>query len=149
MALTDPTINGNRFGYASIAATLAGRPYRGIKSINYKDNLEPGEVRGTSPQLIGATRGQYKAEADVEFYEDEWCDFRDALGDGFMEVPWQLLVNYQEEGADVQTDELYVRISGVDASRSEGTEPLTRKLKLFVLLPIKHNGLAPFKDAVM
>jgi len=144
-----PIVNGNRYSYVSLTAYANGTPYRGIKSLSYKDNLDPAGVYGASVQMSGATRGQYKAEADVEMYLEEWHDFRDALGDGFMEVQWPLDAQYEEAGRGVHSVQLpAVRISGVDDSHSEGTDGLTVKLKLFVLLPILRDGLAPFRGAV-
>lgn len=150
MAVSFPQVNSNKFSYASITLWIDGRPYRGVKAINYKDSLKPAIVRGTGKQAIGWTAGQYESEGDVELFREEWADVRSALGPGYMERVFSIQVQYQELGASLQTDTLpAVRISENTRSNSEGTDALTVKLGLTLLLPILENGVAPINNAIV
>ena len=140
-----PQVNGNRYSFASIDFQLLGKRYFGVKSINYSDGLDPGEVRGTAPQLLGRTKGKYSAEGSMELYEAEFSDFVAALlsagpslgfidSVGFMEIPFEVSVSYAEENSPTITDTLVAcRIKKVDKSRAEGTDPLTVKLDLHIM----------------
>ena len=140
-----PQVNGNRYSFASIDFQLLGKRYFGVKAINYSDGLDPGEVRGTAPQLIGRTKGKYSAEGSIEIYEAEFADFAAALlaagpnlgftnSVGIMEIPFEVSVSYAEENSPTITDTLVAcRVKKIDKSRSEGTDPTTVKLDLHIM----------------
>lgn len=148
-----PLINGNRYSFASIELRLLGQRYYGVKSINYSDSLEPGEVRGTDPQLIGRTRGKYSADASIEMYLREFDDFSSKLASlaasvglpsatGYMEVPFDVIVSYAEDGAPVITHEIIgARIKKSDHSNTEGSDAISVKNDLHVMVIVK-NGVS-------
>lgn len=138
-----PLINGHRYSYASIEADINGKKFYGHKEISYNQELEPGEVRGAHSQLLGRTKGDLKAEASLTTYLEEWQELLEALGDGYMETPFDIIVSYAEEGRPTVTDKLRgCRIKRVEESHSQGTDALTVKLDLHVLW-IEFDGRKP------
>ncbi len=145
-----PIVNGNTFDYSSVEVWVDGRPYRGVKSINYKDSLKGTKVRGTHAQPLGRTRGEYDADGDIEFYRETWNDIRNALGPGYMERVFDVTVQYQEVPSPIQVDRLRgVRISENNRSNAQGADALTVKLTLDILLPIEDSGIAPINNPAL
>jgi hypothetical protein len=140
-----PLINGNRYDYSSVDIRIAGKSFRGVKSISYKDSLEPGEVFGTHAQALGVTRGQYKAEGSVEVYKEELDDILTALSalppGGYLESRFNVEVHYAEApAAPTVTDKLIgCRVKAVDENHQSGTDPLSVKLDLYVQHVERHG----------
>lgn len=140
-----PLINGTRFEYASIEIKAAGKRYVGVKSIDYSQDLEPGQVYGTHAQKIGRTRGELKPDGSMEMYKEEATNLIVGLGPGYMEVVFDIVVNYSE-GLNIVTDTIKgCRIKKVSDSHSQGTDAITTKLDLDVM-SILFNGIKPMKD---
>ena len=141
-----PDINGVRFDYSCVTVSLNAKSFRGIKSVNYNDSLEPGDVFGTGAQRIGRTRGQYKADGSIEFYEEEWRDFLASIpkGVGTMEVVFPVSVAYaRRQGDPTHEDKLIgCRIKKIDDARQEGTEALTVKVDLDIMR-VERSGRDP------
>lgn len=143
-AVQYPLINGVRHDWSSIEFSVqlpSGAPIVivGLKSINYKFEKKGTHVYGTGPKPIGITRGVFTPDGDVEMYLDEFSTLVDQLGAGFADVPVTAKISYSE-GARTYTDTLIgARIAGVEASQSQGADPLTRKLPL-TMLDILYNG---------
>lgn len=150
MALNYPDVNGNRYDHSSVEITLLGQRFDGVKSVSYKQMLEPGEVRGNRAQLIGRTRGKYSAEGNIELYRLEYdavCALIRAQGKGLLETSFDIVVNYTENGTDVSTDKLIgCRFKSDDTSSQEGGDAITVKLDLHVMKLIK-NGTSPINPA--
>lgn len=145
MATEYPMVNGHRYDFSSVEARIKGKLYKGFKSVNYSQNLEPGEARGNHAQRLGTTRGELKAEADAEMYREEFDELIRDLGDGFMEARFPIVVSYADDGQKVSTDTLHtVRITGVENSNGQGTDALAVKL---TLSPdwVDYNGKKPLK----
>src|SRR5258707_785556 len=77
-----PLINGHRYSWNSVELGLgpAGIIMRGVSSIDYGDQLTPGNLRGTGPNVVGRTRGEYDADAEIEMYRLEWENLKGQLG---------------------------------------------------------------------
>jgi len=137
--LSYPLINGHRFSFASIEAVFNGIPFVGFKSINYSQELEPGDVFGSRPQKIGRTRGKANASCDFEMYRLEWENLKTTLGIGgvgYGETPFNITVTYAEQsfGGPVITDLIEgVRVTKVEFSNQEGTDPSTVKITCNVM----------------
>jgi hypothetical protein len=141
-----PLINGKRYDHSSVTIKVKGKDYIGIKSINYSDSLEPGKLRGTSAQKLGRTRGEYDGEASFEMYTEEASELLSDIGDGFMEVEFDIVVGYADEGQPTITDNIVgCRIKKQEASSSEGSDPNVRKFDLDIMY-VKWNGLNPIKN---
>lgn len=147
-----PLINGNRFDFSSVELRL-GNPSTlfvgGVKEVTYSDSLEPGELRGNHAQLIGRTRGQYSAEASLTMFKQEFQQLVALLGAGYMEVSFDTVVSFSEQGSAVITDVLSgCRIKKAEDSGSEGGDPLTVKVDLHVMALIR-NGVPPLNPLRM
>lgn len=147
MPLSYPMVNGNRFDFSSVQLTVpdVNRVFEGVKSVGYSDELNPGKLRGNRAQVVGRTRGQYEASANVEMYKSEADAFLAALGPGYMERSFTVTVAFSEPA----TPDLVVvdviqgcRIKKVEDSASEGEEAIAVKFDLDVLM-ILRNGKAP------
>jgi hypothetical protein len=152
MPVPFPLVNGSRLSFASIEALIASNLFYGIKEISYSEMLEPGEVYGTSPQLMGRTRGQYKSEASFTLFKEEWLDMQLALstagsvlGLGWMEFPFDVVVSYAEIlGGPIQTDKIRgCRVKKAEDSHSQGTDALVVKVELSTMYVLR-NGLPAF-----
>ena len=146
MSIAYPLINGNRFDYSSIEINLDGLIYRGVKSIDYSDQLIPGKVKGTSAMAVGRTRGDYEAEASIEVFKEEWALLAAGLASkppyGLGEVTFGVVVAYADFGAVTVVDTLGAcRIKKPSESHAQGSEGLTVKIDLDPLY-ILHNGIA-------
>jgi hypothetical protein len=146
MAIDYPFINGVRHEWSSVEIKLKGQIYVGIKSISYSDKLEPTKLRGTHPQAIGRTRGEYDCEASIEMYLAEANELRKALGAGYKEIAFDIVVAYSEDGLESITDEIIgCRIKSEDGGGSQGPDALVKKFDLDVML-VRWNGLDSLKS---
>lgn len=141
-----PFINGHRFSWSSVRIDIDGIPYTGVKSINYKQTLTPGVVRGTRSQPTGRTLGQYEPEGSIEMYKEDYQQLISALSAGgtrgYMEVAFQILVQYSSPGLTVVTDTLAgVRLASDEDSPSESPDALTVSSDLSIMYLLR-NGLS-------
>ncbi len=140
-----PDVNGKRYSFSSVEAKFNDQRYIGFKAVAYKSSLKPGIVRGTDPNKLGRTRGQGDHTGSFEMFKEEWETLKASLGDGFMEVPFNIVVAYAEDGSPVATDALYgCRITDVDDTHSEGPDALTVKCELDIM-DVDYNGVRAFK----
>lgn len=135
-----PLVNGVRYSFASIEFDVAGKVILGMKEIAYTETQEPGEIRGTSSQLLGRTAGDYGVESSCTMYREEWDDLLDTLGEGYLRTVFDINVTYADEGAPTKTDKLVgCRIKSVEQSNSQGTEGLEVQLELHVMYLLRDN----------
>lgn len=139
-----PLVNGLRHDWSSISIQVGTLKIPGVKSLSYKHSLEPGEVRGTHPQVLGHTLGTYSAEGSIEMYLSEANELKRVLGDGFMAATFDVVAKYSpKKGDPVITDKLIgCRIKASDKSFSQGNEPLAVKFDLFAMLLVE-DGVKP------
>jgi hypothetical protein len=140
-----PDINDRTYSFSSIELDVNGDLYTAFKSINYSDNMEPGELRGAAQHLLGRTAGDYKADGSFEMSRAEFKLLKAKLGAGFMLVSFPVSVTYAEnETSNIIHDELIgCRIKKVDYSNSQGPDPSMVKVDLHVTY-IVHDGVIPF-----
>jgi hypothetical protein len=141
-----PTINGNRYSWASVEIDIGGVIVTDIVSIDYSSKVDRKEVYptgGIAP--VGRTRGRGSHSASFEIRKEAHRNLIKRLGNGFMEVPFGVTVNYQDEGNPICTDQLIACKMGETAnSHKDGNEELIVKVPLS-LLDIKYDSLSPFK----
>lgn len=145
--MSDVLINGKRHSFASIKVRIRGRERKLIKEINYSDNLDHGEMRGTGPELLGITRGEYKAEGDVVMFKKQHAALVAEFGDGFMEEPFDVVCTYETNPGDGITTDVVrgCTISSNEAKNAQGTDATTVSCKLSVN-HILWNGKKPLKN---
>ena len=145
MPIEYPLINGVRYDFSSIVFHINGDIVLGVKEISYKNSRDRGELRGTSPQKLGRTRGQYKSEASATVYRREFDELIIKLGDGYMEIVFPITVSYADDGQPLVTDTIVgCTIGEDDHSNSSGTDPTEVKLT-FDPMYILINGKAPIR----
>lgn len=141
-----PKINGHHHSFASIEFTVRGVRITGVTAINYSDALDRGEVRGTSAQRLGFTRGDYTPEADFELIREEAERMEEALGDGLYDEVFDVTVVYADENAPTITDKLIgCRLAGIESGNTQSTDASTKAYELD-LDHIVWNGRKPFKQ---
>lgn len=151
-AIPYPLINGVRHSYSSVETRVNGIIILGCTEVNYTPTLDPAVVRAAGALPIGLTLGNMEYEGDITLLLQEFNNLIVQLGDGFMTVPFDIIVNYDPglggvttgQGLEVITDTLQgCRITKVEASQSSGsTDAIVRKCTLkptAVLL----NGFRP------
>lgn len=141
-----PLVNGHRMSFSSIEVSIDGKAYWGFTAVNYTDTLEGGLVRGVHPQPLGRTRGEYSCEASLTSLLEESRDFVKALGDGFMEKVFDVVVVYSEDGNGTHQDEIQgCRVQSIAHAHASGTDGLTVDITLMPLRIIR-DGLAPMQN---
>jgi hypothetical protein len=147
-----PDINGVRWDYSCVEIRIGAKPFRGVKSVNYADGMEPGDVYGTGAQRIGRTRGQYKPEGSIELYEQEWRDLLASLpaAIGYLEAVFPIIVTYQQTMVSPLNVDLLVgcKIKKVSSDRQEGTDAVTVKLDLDIMR-IERDGKQPLTQILL
>lgn len=149
-----PQVNGHRFSHSSLEIKWGGIPVLGCKSLNYSDELTPGELRGTAPQIIGRTRGIQKATADIEIYMLEWELLRARMGiagTGYGETAQDIEVIMAEFGVQPVIHRIYSpRVMKVSmGSSSDSGDGLTVKLDLHplrILMGPSNNSIAATRN---
>lgn len=111
-----PLVNGVRYSFSSIGFLVGGQEIVGVTEISYDQELKPGDVYGTSPQLIGATKGQLKVTASLVMLQLEYeafiaalCQLNGTPGSGYMEVRADYVVQFQD-GYGVNQGPLFTHI---------------------------------------
>lgn len=141
-----PLINGTRYDFSSIEIVAGNRTITGAKAISYKNGLKPGVVRGTSAQKNGRTRGQYEPEASLTLYKQEADELIEALGTGYMEKPFDIVIHYADDGQPTKTTRIIgARIADESDDHEEGSDALATKFDLDVIAVIK-NGVSPLRN---
>lgn len=151
--LVGPLINGHKFDYSSIELNVEGQMFTAVQEISYSHTLEPGVLRGTKPQKIGRTRGEYNAEGSLTMYLADYKSLITLLAlknptVGYMEQSFTITVMYQELAVSAQliTDVLIgCRFTSVEHSHSQGNEALQTSVNLDIMSIIE-NGLPPVFD---
>ncbi len=142
-----PMMDGHELSFASIEANFGGGVFAGFSAIDYDDALEPGEVRGASPQVLATTRGDAKFTASATMRKSEFENYRARLaaGQGYMEVRHPITVAYFEIGANAPiVDVLHgCRIKQAKDSHKQGTEGLMVAITYHVMRINRAGGDSP------
>jgi hypothetical protein len=143
---TNPDINSIRYDYSSVEININGQKFTAVKAISYKHGLKPGAVRGTSAMKNGRTRGQYEPEASVTMYKADYDELINALGDGYMEIAFGIVVSFADVGQPTSTTQIIgARIADEDTSMEEGSDAIVVKVDLDVMGVIP-NGKRPVRN---
>ena len=146
MSVPYPLVNGTRFDFSSIETDVNGVVNKGYKEISYSHKLEPGQVKGNSPQVLGRTTGEYSAEGSLTMFLSEWDELKRSLSPGYMTTVFTISVAYNDDGEPLQVDNLLgCRIKNVEKQHSQGGDPLAMKIDLDILY-IRENGDDPLPN---
>jgi len=120
-----------------------------VKSVDWKDEMKPGEAYGTSAQRLGVTRGQYKASGNIELWMAEALNFEALLVQqypniGLFEIRFPIDITYVMEGGigPFTANLVACRITDRSNSSAAGSEPHAKKYVLDITYAIE-NGVAP------
>jgi hypothetical protein len=152
------TVNGKRFYFGSTEVNFGvpgfAIPTLGLQSLDYSEELVPGELRGTSPVILGDTTGKYSTEwkmklpkAETGFLVQQIANVAAANPDpitglvmGYGQWKWTFTVNYLDIGQALQTDVAFnCRIKKIADSGKVGGDPLYCDIDLWVQA-MSHNG---------
>lgn len=140
-----PTINGNRYSWASVEIDVGGTIITDIVSIDYETKVDRKEVYptgGIAP--VGRTRGRGSHSGGFTIRKEAWRNLKKRLGPGFMEKTFQVTANYQDEGNPITTDILKAcKIASYKNSHKDGTDELTVDVTLSILGTVD-DGDDPF-----
>lgn len=140
------TVNGNSYSFVQIETTFGTLPLAGIKDISYSDDLKRANQYGTASAQLGLTRGTISQEGSIEFYLRTFnTGVIQQFGIGFRQVQTQIVVTYGPDDTglvivDTLPAALIGKIDAANAQSDDGT-PLTRKVALFLPVPILWNGV--------
>jgi hypothetical protein len=141
---TGVRINGRAYDYSSIEFSIMGGTHLNVKSIKYKQSLEPGKFRGTGSKIRGRTRGIYEASGGFEMYKEDYVllkrkltglSIADGGGAGYMVASFVCTVQYRELGANIPSKDVLrgCRITSEDHSHSEGNEAIFVSVDLDIM----------------
>lgn len=130
--ITVPSINGNYPDWGKVEIHLNGLHDIEVKALNYNFELKPGEVHGTSAQLLGTTRGKGTRSGSITLFTPAANRLRAALGDAYMTKFWSMTAHWKEASGTVTSLEQTVRITKESWDGTEGEAPLEIKMDLLV-----------------
>ena len=138
-----PKINGQIYSFASTEVKVGTRIFTGFTDISYTQTLEPGVFRGTRPEKLARTIGEHNVEGSFTLVKVEYQELIAALGDGYMQTPFDITVTYAETNSPIVTDVLTAcRITSEEDSHSQGTDALVVACDLDII-KMTRNGLLP------
>jgi hypothetical protein len=142
-----PTINGNRYSWASVEIDVGGVIINDITKVTYKAKKSRKTVYATGGiKPLGRTRGRLEFEASIEIRKESFNNLIARLGEGFMESTFQVVVNYQDAGNPCTTDTLVAcQIDECGDDHSDGTDDLVVPITLHIM-DILWNGVAATKS---
>jgi hypothetical protein len=142
-----PLINGTKHSWSQVEVATSKGTFIGVTELTYSDELAPGEVRATSPQIIARTTGEYSTDGSLTMLLEDGHELIAELTtatSGFKETIFQVTVMYSATGTStVITDRLIgCRITGTEGGGSQGPDPLTITFGLHIMR-IEWNGNDP------
>jgi hypothetical protein len=109
--------------------------------VEYDDEQEPGELRGTSSEILGRTRGEYKPTGKLKLSKKEHARLLTALGNGFYRKSVDVIVTYDEPQLGLIVDSILgCRPKKNSGSNSKGNDPSEAEMELSPL-KILWNGI--------
>lgn len=156
-----PLIQGVRTDHSSIDLRLNGKSgvgqslwKTGLKSLTWDASLEPGEVRGAWAQVVGLTRGTFKANGSMELWKAEAVNFEQDLytqyqPQGLLEITFPILLTYKQESVIAPaTAAMIARMTKKSDSTTQGSEAHSTKYDLYIIM-VSENGIPLTTGAVM
>jgi hypothetical protein len=148
-----PFIQGQAVSYAEIEIALAisgGVRFRtkDFAAIDWDDALEPGKVRGTGPEIISRTTGEYDANGSMTMYYAKSVEFQRALKArkpqvGIGLVVFDIVINWSPldgEGEVFTAKLIGCRLAGRQVQSATGPDP-TQKVMPLSVTRIEENGI--------
>jgi len=151
LPLQFPLINGFRYAWASVEIKLAGQVFYAVEA-NYSRKRQRQMVYVNHPDPVGKTIGKNEYVADITFLLSEFNSFEAALvllsaasgtaaiGSGYGNVFFDVLVTYNENGSDTILDTIRgCTLDGVERTMQEGPDAIKIKCEMSPLKIIFNN----------
>lgn len=146
--MANPTINGATYDFTSIEFRAKGVWYPELTEIKYGIERKQKLVHASLPQPIAKAGRQLEPTASCKMLRTGVNRILEAFGDGYMEVEFEIVVNYSNEGEALKTDTIQkVNIRKIDLEASQGEDALEVPLE-FTPMGILLNGKKPLKNMV-
>jgi len=140
---TYPLINGRKYDHSSVEIQIGSTLFTGIESLEWTQTLEPGQVRGSRAEKLARTTGEHDAEGSFSLPLEDFAELIAELGDGYMQVPFNLVANYSDEGSNVTNVQLIgCRITEHTGGSETGGDPAMEEVSIDVMRA-EINGLRP------
>jgi len=147
-----PLINGHAYDFQAIEIDIDGVGITvGVKELSFNDSLEAGVVRGTRPEKLARTVGQYDAEGSIVLFQQDYFELIQALSGGsdsvgVMTKSFNITVTYSNPNMPVHVARLIgCRIKTRDRSYSSGLDALEVSLDLDIMR-VEEDGINPLDN---
>ena len=140
-----PLYNGKALDFASIELAANDRIWTAFSNISYSQPLEEGTLYGTRSEPLARTRGRLKmGEGEVKWSSiSEAQEFIDSLGNGYLEIEFQIIHMMSYVGSPVLTRVLEsCRLLDAKGDFAGGVDPLGLDMP-FSFLNMTLNGKTP------
>lgn len=128
-----PTINGALHSHASCTVNANGTDYFGVSALNFGSERETSGAYGTGPNQVGTVFGPVKHQGDFEMYTEAAQNFRDAMGDGYSEVPLVITATWRERAITrLHTVVIHGFIKKDETKSQQGSDPAKDMFELHV-----------------
>lgn len=128
-----PTINGRQYTHVSLTVNINGRDYFGVSDVSYGTEREMAGVFGTGPNQVGVAAGPVKHTGSLEMYKLFAVRLRNALGNGYMEVPMIITASWRETSiSELHTDVVDGFIKKDDTKSTQGADPTKETFEMHV-----------------
>lgn len=150
-------INGVPWDFSVVELTISTpspQVISRISNINYTEGLTPGELRGTSPKLLGMSTGVYSGSGSLSIYREE---FNTMLGHlklcaiprlnaGWMQKIFSFKIMYGDRDRPPAIDDIRgCRFTNRASNNSQGGDPLMVDLD-FIFIDMLTNGQKAVTD---
>jgi len=138
---TYPDVQGRAHEHSSAEIQLNGRIFTAISAVDWDESLTPVKGRGTRPEPLYRTLGEYDCEASITMPLKEYAEFIAFLGDGYGGVSFNVVITYSDEGVDPTTVKFIgARVENPSGGSETGGDPVMIEIGLNVMR-IEMNGL--------
>lgn len=136
------TINDVEYSWADLRLKVNGKEIIAFKGIKYGDKVTREKVYGARRNAIARTRGKVEVDdCSVTMYESAVRALLAELGDGWADIPVEIVVQYGNPGVATHTDVLESCLfEGLDGGGEEGNSAFEREVP-FSCMRIKRDGI--------
>ncbi len=139
-------INGKAYDHGNVELSIGGKIIGTCSALNYRDQLTPGQLRGSGPEILAYTRGVYEASGSMTMYTGEAVDLIKQISlmfpaKGYMEIEFAISATYTAvDNTPMSVSITGARITSNDRQSEQGGEAIMSTLE-FVAKKIVDNGV--------
>ncbi len=132
-------VNGYEYDYNCIEFSVNGQVFVGIQSIDYTETMDRAAVRGTSPKVLGFTRGQYNCEGSFEMLYRDYMAMTSVMANKF-DANLTATITFSNPGDTPSVNEIIgMKLTETGKSYAVGTDAMIVSCS-FVAIEVKENG---------